>query len=1112
MECLRCQTRNRDAARFCEHCGNRLVLTCPSCGADIAANNHFCRTCGVSLAAHFPQQFASPTTYTPKHLVEKILTTKSTLEGERKQVTVLFVDLSGFTSLSARLDPEEIHGLMNRAFELMLTEVHRYEGNVNQFLGDGIMALFGAPISHEDHAQRAVHAALGIRKALDVYEQELQQSHGIPFQVRQGINTGLVVVGSIGTDLRMDYTAIGDTTNVAARLLQAADPKRILISEITFRHVEGYFHLRPLGGLSIKGKTDPVRAWEVISARLPRSRFEVEAARGLTPFVGRSVELQILTECFSKAAAGHGQVVFITGDPGIGKSRLLYQLRRRLGDQATWVEGHSLSYGRSIALNPLVDLLKRNFAIEEADSDDAIARKIERSVLLLGDDLRSTLPFLRYLLSIDPGDPAVQSMDPKARRGEIFNAVRRLTLRACEVRPQVVVIEDIHWMDKATEEYLLFMHDSIPAVRGLLILTYRTGYTQPLADRSFHTRITLEDLSGEESIQIANAILGAQHLSFELRDLIVGKAEGNPFFVEEIIKSLREAGALQGMGSHYGLAHRAAGISVPETIQDLLMARIDRLPDGPKRTLHTAAVIGRDFSLRLLQRALGEETLDEYLVQLKSLEFIYEKRQVPDVEYTFRHSLTQEVAYESLLHQRRRELHGLIARTVAEVYADRLEEFHPVLGHHYLRSNEADRAIEHLVKAGDRAVRLYANAEATSHYSDALTQIEKDPHFHRNAATWIDIVIKLCGVSGASADFERDLRHLARAAPLAERLADPRRQGQVLYWTGRTYYVLGRVPKGIEYAEQALAIADALGDEAFGAMPLNLLARCYFVVSDFKKAGPILERSGKQLEYLGNRIEAAPMYGGLGWSLAMLGEFERALEMAEHALALAHDAGHLPTLAACYHYRAATRLPMGDFGPAIEDLRHALALAEQIRDPFRVYMATGFLGAFLGMAGEWDAAAETLDRTFTTATRLGTKLYASLFRVFRAELSLARCELAEAVQYCREAMALATEANDRWSEAWARRLLGTALGQGDPPTFPEAEQEIREAIRLQRELGILPDLARSLLALGRVLELKGDRPAAQEAVTHAAAMFRQMRMDAECMKAEALIRTEVARS
>ncbi|MGH7770979.1 MAG: adenylate/guanylate cyclase domain-containing protein, partial [Candidatus Binatia bacterium] len=410
MKCPRCQHENPPQAKFCLECGARLALACSKCGTELPAEAKYCLQCGQPVnGGVVPPKFTSPGNYTPKHLAEKILSSKSALEGERKQVTVLFVDVSGFTSLSERLDPEDVHGLMNRAFELMLGEVHRYEGTVNQFLGDGIMALFGAPIAHEDHAQRAVHTALGIRKTLEVYREDLERRQGIRFQVRQGINTGLVVVGSIGSDLRMDYTAVGDTTNVAARLQQAADPGRMMISEVTHRLVSGYFHTRPLGELSLKGKAEPIQAWEVISARVARTRLEVEAERGLTPFVGRERELRLLSDCFEKAKAGHGQVVFVVGEPGIGKSRLLLEFRRRLADAATWSEGRTMSFGRSMAFHPLIDLLRRNFRIEEGDAEGTMVTKIERDVLRLGEDLRPTLPYLCYLLSVDPRDPAVLS-------------------------------------------------------------------------------------------------------------------------------------------------------------------------------------------------------------------------------------------------------------------------------------------------------------------------------------------------------------------------------------------------------------------------------------------------------------------------------------------------------------------------------------------------------------------------------------------------------------------------------------------------------------------------------------------------------------------------------
>jgi class 3 adenylate cyclase/tetratricopeptide (TPR) repeat protein len=765
VQCPQCQHENPPQAKFCLECGTRLALTCAQCGTELPAGAKFCLECGQPVSGQSAGQsrFTSPAAYTPKHLADKILTSRSALEGERKQVTVLFVDVSGFTSLSERLDPEEVHGLMNRAFELMLTEVHRYEGTVNQFLGDGIMALFGAPIAHEDHAQRAVHAALGIRKALEGYQEELRSRRGISFQVRQGLNTGLVVLGSIGNDLRMDYTAVGDTTNVAARLQAAADPGRIVISEATHRLVCGYFYTRSLGELSLKGKAEPVGACEVISAQVARTRLDVEAERGLTPFVGRDRELRLLFECFEQAKAGHGQVVFIAGEPGIGKSRLLLEFRRRLGDEATWLEGRALSFGRAMAFHPLIDLLRRNFRLEEGDPEGTIVTKIERGVLRLGEDLRPTLPYLRYLLSVEPGDAAVLTMDPQQRRGEIFDALRRLTVRAAEVRPQVAVFEDAHWMDQATEEYLLFTADSIPTSRVLRILTYRTGYVQPFGERSYHTRIALNTLSTAHSIEMAQGMLLTERLPEALKALIVRKAEGNPFFVEEVVKSLLEVGALRPAGEGYVLAKRLDEIFVPDTIQDVITARIDRLEEAQKRTLQLASVIGREFTRRLLDRlAEVRARTEEVLRELKAIELIYEKSTFPELAYMFKHALTHEVAYNSLLVRRRKELHRLIGLAIEELYTDRLTEQHEVLAYHFAKGEEWRKALEYLLKAAEKATKAFANREAIALYDQAL-EVAGQLGAAVDANT-------LMAIHRAKADLYMVLSEYARARTEGERL------------------------------------------------------------------------------------------------------------------------------------------------------------------------------------------------------------------------------------------------------------------------------------------------------------------------------------------------------
>jgi len=710
MTCSGCGQTNPEAAQFCGGCGARLATVCQACQTPNPPGNRFCHQCGTPLAPKPAaerttpaDQFASPSAYTPKHLAEKILTTAGALKGERKQVTVLFVDISGFTSLSAGLDPEEVHRLMSRAFDLMLAEVHRYEGTVNQFLGDGIMALFGAPIAHEDHARRAVHAALGIARALEAYQAELLP-RGITFRARQGLNTGLVVVGSVGSDLRMDYTAVGDTTNVAARMQQVGEPGRVTISEATHRLVHGYFDTRALGEKALKGKAEPVSVWEVVAVRETRTRLEVEAEHGLTPMVGRERELGQLLDAFARAQSGEGQVIFVVGEPGIGKSRLLLELHRRIGVASAWHEGHCLSFGKAMAFHPLVDLIRRWFGVEESDGEAAIAAKLERGVAEIGADLGSVTPYLRALLSIDPGDDGVRAMSPAERRGEILEALRRLLVRAAERQSQILVIEDLHWIDSASEQFLATLVDSVPAIRAMLVFTYRPGYSNPFGDRSYFTRIVPAPLSADDSARMAAAVLDTDALPAGLHALVATKAEGNPFYVEELVKSLEEGGALRRTNGRLDLARSVTEMDIPSTIQDVIAARIDRLAEAPKRTLQLASVIGREFARRLVDRlAEIRERTEDFLQELTALELIHERRRFPELAYMFKHALTQDVTYASLLVQRRKELHGLIGRAIEELYADRLPEHFEMLAHHFSRAEDWDRALDYLLKAAGKA-------------------------------------------------------------------------------------------------------------------------------------------------------------------------------------------------------------------------------------------------------------------------------------------------------------------------------------------------------------------------------------------------------------------------
>ena len=1067
MRCPRCQTENREGAQFCRECGTRLALVCPQCGRELETPGKFCDVCGATLTGLPDARFGSPRAYTPRYLAEKILTSKGAIEGERKQVTVLFVDLAGFTPLSEHLDPEDVHTMITGAFELMLAEVHRYEGTVNQFLGDGIMALFGAPITHEDHATRATHAALGIRAALARYDEQLRR-RGITMQVRQALNTGLVVVGGIGSDLRMDYTAVGDTTNVASRLQQAATTGGILVSGGTHRLIEGYFHTRAVGPLSLKGKSEPVTAWEVVSARSPRSRMDVEVERGLTPFVGRERELRQLMDAFERARAGQGRVVFLAGEAGVGKSRLLLEFRRRLGDRATWLEGHAVSFGESMAFHPLIDLLKRNFRIEDGDTPEAALAKIERSVLILGDDLRPILPHLRALLSLESGDAAVAAMDPRRRRTAIVDALRTLLVRAAEVRPQVMVYEDVHWMDRATEELLLAAADVIPTSRILQILSYRTGYVHRLGDRTYHTRVGLDVLTPEDSVNMARAMLGAEHLPTEIETLLARKAEGNPFFVEEVVKSLRETRVLRQVEGTYALARRVDSTVVPDTVQDIIMARVDRLEEGPKRTLQVAAVIGREFTGRLLGR-LGAEiptAVEHALAVLRALEFVYEKSALPELSYTFRHVLTQEAVYQSLLVHRRKELHRLTGAAIEDLYADRLADQYEVLAHHFLRGEEPDKAVEYLLKAGDKAAQAFANREAVALYEQAI-ELLPAADLRRRA----DVRKKLAIVAQYLGDADASLRHAEEAVELYEGLGDKRNAVamhlhiDVLYswqWDG------AREDWGLKHVEAAAALVEPDPDSVEKGLVYQRTAHRYLHRSQPNTTLTWAQRAAEMFARLG-----ISMGTSLGTAMTCTGRIDDGVAYSESNWESVKKAG-IPVVMAVFGHELSLTLALA------RDIPRARRWGEEVlpsvvkTSPVFEAMLRRPLTLVYALSGEIDKARQACAAVETIEAR--TLLGCVYEDACGVGLHYLRCgELEQARRYLERVLPLYQERSNLAAVAACALVLGHVnLEAGD---HARAEELLARSVDIARaggnvlvEAWALPLLGELCLAADRVDE------------------------------------------
>jgi class 3 adenylate cyclase/tetratricopeptide (TPR) repeat protein len=719
VRCVACGQDNRDDARFCRACGKPMALACAACGAELVADARFCDRCGARAGSEAPTP--PPASYTPAHLAARIRASGAALEGERKLVTVLFADVAESTTIAERIDPEEMRTLVDRCFGHMLEEVHRFEGTVNQFTGDGIMALFGAPVALEDAPRRAIQAALAIQRALAGCREELFATCGISLEVRIGIHTGLVVFGRIGNDLRVEYTAIGDTMNLAARIQTLAPPASVAISDATRRLAGPFFELRDLGTQVVKGRSEPVHVWEVAAERPTQDAFDAASARGLTPLAGRDRELAALAEAFAAAEAARGSVVFVVGEAGIGKSRLLHEFRGRLARTPhTWIEGRCSSYGRSAAFLPIGDLLRRALRIEDHDDERTAAGKVDAAADALGRDVGWTKPFVRLLLSLPSGDPAADALDAASRRAETSRALKMLLLRAAEEHPVVVLVEDLHWIDAASEEFLAFLADAVPTARLLLVLTHRPGHRPPFGDRSYHLRITLGALGAPEMAAMAESIVGASPPP-EVAALLARKAEGNPLFVEELTKSLLEEGVLERRGDRLVLTRPIGDVAVPDSIHGVLMARLDRLEQAPKQALQLASVIGREFALRLLARVteVGER-VSSLVGELRALELIYEKAAHPELAYMFKHALTHDVAYESILLQRRRELHRTIGRAIEELYADRLAEHYETLAFHFSRGEDWQHALEYHARAAEKALAAYSSDAAIHHCREAL--------------------------------------------------------------------------------------------------------------------------------------------------------------------------------------------------------------------------------------------------------------------------------------------------------------------------------------------------------------------------------------------------------
>ena len=1063
--------------KFCGQCGAKL---CPRCGTESPPGFKFCGECGASL---LPPDSDGPhpsplQAYTPPHLAAQILQSRSALEGERKQVTVLFCDLVSSTALADRLGSETMHLLLNRFFELALAEVHRYEGTINQFLGDGFMALFGAPIAHEDHVRRAALAALGFQRSLREHHVELGAEYGVELQARMGLNTGWVVVGGIGDQLRRDYTAIGDTTNLAARLQQLAEPATILVSEATGRLLQGAIQLEPLGQLQIKGKTEPVQAFKILGVGARSSERTVMSGTALSPFVGRRREMAILDDLQKRAAEGKGQVAGIAGEAGTGKSRLLHELRRRVWTKSVAdLTGQCLSYGGGMPYLPVVNMLRNEWGLSETDSSATMTDKVRTGLERAGLDVEMSLPYVLRLLGIQERTERISELSPQAVQTRTFAILRQVILNAGQGRLVILEIEDLHWIDRASEELLSFLIEGLPAARMMLLLTYRSGYRPSWIEKPYATQISLPRLTDRECQRVMESVMRSVRVPDEMARTVLSKADGNPFFVEELTRSLLER----------------PEVAVPDTIQGVLLARIDRLPEQHKRLLQTASVLGREFSLALLS-AVWEEpgTAGPLLSDLKRWEFLYEEPTAEEPVYLFKHALTQEAVYQTLLTSRRRSLHADAGRALEAAYADRLEDVFDSLAWHYSEAGVSDKAVTYLELSAGRAARGYAHAEAAKALRQALVHAKNLPETGRDRRL-VELALQLAASLLPLARFQETLDVLTRCSEAL----DPLLAGPYFFWLAHTHSYLGDLEEAARFAGEAISAARRCSDAATEGKARYVLSRDAFWSGQFSAGIQEGLQAITLLERTEDRWWQGQAYWVAGFHHYVLGRFEEALDaMARtHAIWEALDDPRLDPSWSTGYFQAS----MGEWERGIAACRGGM---ERARDPLNHGAALGFLGYSYLEKGDLHPAIEALGESVQRMEQAGMRQLEGWFRAFLAEGQAATGKLDDARQQAGRALEVTEEVHFLYGIGLAQRSRGRVARA--ERSLDEAEDWLTRALQTFLSLQVPFEAARTRLDLALLAHARGDFEEAASELGTAHRLFGEMHVPKYVERAERL--------
>ena len=1106
MECPDCRYANPDGMKFCGRCGAKLENICPTCRFSNPDSFKFCGECGADLnlppeimssGLSFEEKLEKIKRYLPENLIDKILSQKDRIEGEHRQVTVMFCDLAGFTELSERLGPEESYLIMDQVYEILIQRVHDYEGTVNEMTGDGIMALFGAPIALEDAPQRAIRSADAIHRELAIFSNGIKSQKQDPtsLKMRIGIHTGPVVVGSLGNDLRVEFKVVGDTVNLASRMEGFAEPGSTYVTEDTFKLTEGLFRFEALGKYTIKGQSGAVKAYRVIAPSNRRTRFDVSAERGLTPFVGREKELELVLDSFERSRSGRGQAISIVSEAGGGKSRLLYEFRKAIANEnITILEGKCLSYSRAVAYHPLIDILKSIFNLTIGESDTEIRSKVGKGLKFYGIDEADALPYLLELLSVTDSGIEKIFLSPEGKKERIVEVFKEIILKGSDIRPLVLAIEDLHWIDKSSEEILKYMIERMPQGKFLLVLTYRPEFVPNWSIKPYHHKVSLNRLSNRNILLMTAFLLETEKFDQTLSELVVEKSEGVPLYTEEFIKSLKELKFIELRNSTYHLAANIHEVTVPSTIQEVIMARVDSLPQLAKEVLQTGSVIEREFGFELIRKVTGfaEQVLAENLTILKESELLYQRGVHPRTVYVFKHAVTREVVYDSILQKNKKRLHKVIGLAIEELHRANINQYLGVLVKHFFESKEYEKVAKYSKAVSKKAEKTASLNDAIAYTKKRLAALENLEATDEVKNNIISARTTL-GLYAIQIGYIEDAKDtILPVKDLAIEHGNKRRQSQINIILGsHSYMIEENYPEAFKYLNKGLLLAEETNDIISTVLVNYYLGVAFTLNCEFDPAYRHIEKALEINEMVNNLWGMSVMRSHLSLTSNYQGNIEAGFQHSRKAVQLADESGDVFSKAMAYTMHGYSCYHRGEFSKAVGYLTLGADFGERI-DYFAWNSVSQFylgeshfeMKAYQKAMAYYEKAVWFLENNRWLPSFMNLHKISLLRANVMADKTNINLMTMREYEGCNKIKRF---------EGQMQRYIGEILLNLDEIHQKESEEWIKKAIDSDQRNGVMMELGRDYALYAKLLIKRGERSRAAEKLEAAIEIFERSR-------------------